>query len=103
VVNVIFSGITQDKSKRKQKLILREILSIEPSVPTYLRWLETPISFSRVDQWTSFSNPGRYPLVLDPVVAGARLTRALIDGGSRLNILFTKTLKKMGLEITNLL
>jgi hypothetical protein len=37
------------------------------------------------------------------VVAGARLTRALIDGGSRLNILFTKTLKKMGLEITNLL
>ena len=103
VANVIFGGIAQDESKRKQKLNLYEILSVKPLVPTYLKWSETPISFSREDQWTSYSNLGLYLLVLDPVVVGARLTRTLIDGGSGLNILFAKTLKKMGLDITNLL
>jgi hypothetical protein len=51
---------------------------------------------------TSFSEPGRFPLVLKPVVAGSRL-KVLIDGGSGLNILFTKTLKKMKLNITHML
>jgi hypothetical protein len=65
--------------------------------------LEVPISFSRADQWTHFSEPGRFPLVLKPVVAGSRLNKVLIDGGSGLNILFTKTLKKMKLDITHML
>jgi hypothetical protein len=78
-------------------------LNIEPAVPTPLKWSEVPITFSRVDQWTSFSEPGRFPLVLKPVVAGSRLNKVLIDGGSRLNVLFTKTLKKMKLDITHML
>jgi hypothetical protein len=56
-----------------------------------------------VDQWTSFSEPGRFPLVLKPVVAGSRLNKVLIDGGSGLNVIFTKTLKKMKLDITHML
>jgi hypothetical protein len=56
-----------------------------------------------VDQWTSFSEPGRFPLVLKPVVACSRLNKVLIDGGRGLNILFTKTLKKMKLDITHML
>jgi hypothetical protein len=56
-----------------------------------------------VDQWTSFSEPGRFPLVLKPVVAGSKLNKVLINGGSRLNVLFTKTLKKMKLDITHML
>ena len=59
---------------------------------------EVPISFSREDQWTSFSEPGKLRLVLGPVVAGMRLTKILIDGGSGLNILFASTLRQMGLE-----
>jgi hypothetical protein len=78
-------------------------LNIEPVVPTPLRWSEVPITFSRVDQWTSFSEPGRFPLVLKPVVAGSRPNKVLIDGRSGLNVLFTKTLKKMKLDITNML
>jgi hypothetical protein len=34
------------------------------------------------------------------VVAGSRLIKVLIDGGSGINVLFTKTLKKMKLDIT---
>jgi hypothetical protein len=78
-------------------------LSIEPAVPTPLRWSEVPITFSRADQWTSFSEPGHFPLVLKPVVAGSRINKVLINGGSGLNVLFTKTLKKMKLDITDML
>jgi hypothetical protein len=37
------------------------------------------------------------------VVAGSKLNKVLINGGSGLNILFTKTLKKMKLDITHML
>jgi hypothetical protein len=37
------------------------------------------------------------------VVAGSKLNNVLIDGGSGLNVLFTKTLKKMNLDITHML
>jgi hypothetical protein len=100
MVNVLFGGLPR---RREQKATRREVMSIEPAVPTPLRWSEVPITFSRVDQWTSFSEPGRFPLVLKPVVAGSRLNKVLIDDGSGLNVLFTKTLKKMKLDITHML
>jgi hypothetical protein len=78
-------------------------LNIEPAVPTPLRWSGVPITFTCADQWTSFSEPWRFPLTVKPVVAGSRLNKVLIDGGSGLNVLFTKTLKKMKLEITHML
>jgi hypothetical protein len=99
-VNVLFGGLP---NRRAQKATRREVLSIELAVPTPLRWSEVPITFSRADQWTSFSKPGCFPLVLKLVVAGTRLNKVLIDGGSGLNVLFTKTLKKMKLDITHML
>jgi hypothetical protein len=78
-------------------------MSIEPAVPTTLRWSEVPITFSCVDQSTSFSEPGRFPFVLKPVVAGSKLNKVLMDRGSGLNVLFTTTLKKMKLDITHML
>jgi hypothetical protein len=99
-VNVLFGGLP---NRRAQKATRREVLSIEPTVPTPLRWSEVPSTFSRADQWISFSKSGRFSLVLKPVVAGSRLNKVLIDGGSGLNVLFTKTLKKMKLDITHML
>jgi hypothetical protein len=40
---------------------------------------------------------------LKTVVAGSRLNKVLLDGGSGLNVLFTKTMKKMKLDITHML
>jgi hypothetical protein len=65
--------------------------------------LEVPISFSPDDQWTSFLEPGKFPLTLDLVVAEVKLTRVLIDGGSGLNLIFASTLRKMGLDLTDML
>jgi hypothetical protein len=103
VINVIFGGDGGFPFKRVQKLTLREILSMEPATTRHLRYSEVPISFSRDDQWTSFSEPGKFLLILDPVVAGSQLTRVLIDGGSGLNLLFASTLKKIGLDISKML
>jgi hypothetical protein len=100
MVNVLFGGLP---TKQSRKATRREVLNIDPAVPTPLRLSEVPITFSRMDQWTSFSEPGRFPLFLKPVVAGSRLNKVLIDGGSGLNVLFTKTLKNMKLDITNML
>jgi hypothetical protein len=102
-INVIFGGDEEFNSKREQKLLLREIMSVEPAVPQPLRWLEVPILFSRDDQWTSFTEPSKLPLVLDPVVAEVKLTRVLIDGRSGLNLIFASTLRKMGLDLTDML
>jgi hypothetical protein len=99
-VNVLFGRLP---NRRAQKATQREVMCIEPAVPTPLRWSEVPITFSRADQRTSFSEPGRFPLILKPVVAGSKLNKVLIDGGSRLNVLFTKTSKKMKLDITHML
>jgi hypothetical protein len=100
MVNVLFGGLP---TKRSQKATRREVLNIELVVPTPLRWLEVPITFFCADQWTSFSEPGCFPLILKPVVASSRLNKVLIDGGSGLNVLFTKTLNKMKLYITHIL
>jgi hypothetical protein len=76
-VNVLFGGLP---NRRAQKATRQEVMSIEPAVPTPIRWSEIPITFSRADQWTSFSEPGRFPLVLKPVVVGSKLNKVLIDG-----------------------
>jgi hypothetical protein len=104
VVTVIFGG-DPSFSKRAQKLLLREILSVEPVIQRPLKYSEVPITFSREDQWTSFFEPRKFwfPLVLDPVVQGSKLTRVLIDGGSGLNLIFASTLAKMGLNYMSLL
>jgi hypothetical protein len=82
---------------------LYEILSVEPVIQKSLRYTEVPISFSMDDQRTSFSEPGKFRLVLDPTMASSQLTQVLIDGRSGLNLLFMSTLKKMGLDISKIL
>jgi hypothetical protein len=103
VVNVIFVGDSGFPSKHAQKLTLCEILSIEPAIQKPLRYSKVPISFSRDDHKTSFSELGKFLLVLDPIIAGSQVTRVLINGGSGLNLLFASTLKKMGLNISKML
>lgn len=51
--------------------------------------------FDRSDHLGRVAHPEWYILVQDLVVHNVKLKRVLIDGGSTLNILFTKTLDKM--------
>jgi hypothetical protein len=78
-------------------------MAAEPAVPRYLNWSQYPIQFLREDQWTSVGNAGLYPLVLDPTIAGMTVTKVLIGGGAGLNIIFSETLRKMGLDFARLI
>nr|ABA94361.1 retrotransposon protein, putative, Ty3-gypsy subclass [Oryza sativa Japonica Group] len=89
-------------ASRKQKLTEREINAVQPDMPQYLWWSETTIKFDRSDHPDRVVHPGRYPLVLDPMVRNVKLRRSLIDGGSALNILFAKTLDDMQIPRTEL-
>jgi hypothetical protein len=46
-------------------------------------------------------SPGKYPLVVDPVVGNVRLTKVLMDGGSCLNIIYAETLKLLHVDLSS--
>ena len=61
-------------------------------------WSHQEITFSKADMWAKLPQPGRFPLVLDPVIRNVRFKKVLIDGGSALDILFRNALTELGLK-----
>ena len=57
-VNLIFGGPDAYVSKRKQKLELWEINSVEPATPQFMRWSEMPSTFDRSDHPKHIPKPG---------------------------------------------
>ena len=57
--------------------------------------MESPITFDQRDHPSHVAKPGRYPLIVDPIVRKNYLTKVLMDGGSGLNILYVDTLDTM--------
>jgi hypothetical protein len=66
--------------------------------PKYQNWSHQPVTFSRADQRANIPKPGRFPLVLDPVIRNVRFEMVLIDGGSALDILFRNTLTELDIK-----
>jgi hypothetical protein len=66
--------------------------------PKYQNWSHQPITFSRADQWANIPKPGRFPLVLDPIIRNVQFEKVLIDGGSALDILFCNALTKLDIK-----
>src|SRR5438132_13323791 len=101
-LNMIFGGLAAYESKRKHKLTAREINALTSATPKYLKWSELSITFDRSDHPDNIPHPGRYPLVLDPIIRTVKLNRVLIDDGNGLNILFAKTLDDMKIPCSEL-
>jgi len=99
---MIFRGSATYDSKRHQKVARREVYMAQPATPPFLRWSESAITFDWTDHPDTIPHPGRYPLVVDPIVSPKRLTKVLMDGGTGLNILYAKTLDVMGVDRTHL-
>ena len=85
-------------SKRHQKLARHEVYTAEPAMPSFLRWSESAITFDQTDHPKSIPQPGRHPLVVDPIIGMKRLTKVLMDGGSGPNIMYAETLDAMGIN-----
>ena len=76
-LNMIFGGSAMYESKRKQKLVAREINVVASVTPKYLKWSEAAITFDRSDHPDHIPHLGRYPLVLDPIVKSIKLKKVL--------------------------
>jgi hypothetical protein len=47
-------------------------------------------------------SPGKYPLVVNPVIGNTRLTKVLMDGGSSLNIIYVETLGLLQIDLSTI-
>ena len=72
------------------------------SAPAPYWWSEYPITFSRADQWLNFDHPGKYPLLVDPVIRESRVKKVLVDGGSSINVTSPRTLLALGVALKDL-
>ena len=72
------------------------------ATPSYLDLSEDTIFFGRDDHPDYIPHPGRYPLVVDPIIGNTRFSKVLMDGGSSLNIMYAHTLELMGIELDKL-
>jgi hypothetical protein len=102
-VRSIFGGKVALENGRQRKLTTQAIMALNNSDkrvadPKYQKWSHHPITFNRADQWTNILEPGRFPLVLDPVIRNVRVEKVLIDGGSALDILLHNALTELGIK-----
>jgi hypothetical protein len=101
-VFLIFGGPTVNMSNSQRKREQHEVLTAEKAPPSFLDWSEDAITFSREDHRNRIPNPGRYPLVVDPVIGTLRFSKVLMEGGSSLNTLYAHTLRLLGIELDQL-
>jgi hypothetical protein len=85
-VNYIYSGPDSYVSRRKQKLISQEVITVSLTTPDYLKWFEVHITFDRSAHPNFIPMPERYHHIISPIVKDVKLNRVLVDGGSSLNI-----------------
>jgi hypothetical protein len=91
-INVIFEGHGSQENRRQQKLNDQQVLVATTSAPAPYWWSEHTITFSRADQWLNFDHPGKYPLLVDPVIRESRVKKVIVDRGSSINVTFPQTL-----------
>jgi hypothetical protein len=87
-VNYIYGGPDSYESRWKHKLTAQEVMAVSPATPEYLKWSEVSITLDRNNHPDFVPKPGRYPLIVCPIIKDVKLNRVLIDGASSLNILF---------------
>jgi hypothetical protein len=101
-VHMIFGGSLERPSRRREKLIRREVFNVDAAKPSYLKWSEVPITFDRKDHPDHVPQSGSYPLVVAPLFKSKRIHKVLMDGGSRVNVLYASTLHDMGIPRSQL-
>jgi hypothetical protein len=90
---MIYGGQVANASARHRKQERREICSVK---------VAAPITFDQGDHPGRVPSPGKYPLVVDPVIGNVRLTKVLMDGGSSLNIIYAETLGLLQIDLSTI-
>jgi hypothetical protein len=95
---MIYGGQAANASAQHRKQERREVCLVKVAAPVYLDWSNKPITFDQGDHPDFVPSPGRYPLVVDPIIGNIRLSKVLMDGGSSLNIIHADTLELLGVD-----
>jgi hypothetical protein len=99
---MICGGQVANASTRHRKQERQEVCSVKVAAPVYLDWSDKPITFDQGDHPDCVPSPGKYPLVIDPVIGNTRLTKVLMDGGSSLNIIYAETLGLLEIDLSTI-
>jgi hypothetical protein len=102
MVMSIYGGHAPHESRRKLKLTSRAVNTVSPAAPEYFHWSESLITFDRTNHLDNIPKPGRFPLIVHPLVGMTQLTKALMDGGSGLNLMYLDTFEGLGLTLNQL-
>jgi hypothetical protein len=97
VVMSIYGGHAPYEFNHKLKLTSQAINATSPATLEYLQWSKSQFTFDRTNHPDSITMPGRFLLVVNPLVGTTRLTKALMEGGSGLNIMYLETFEGLGL------
>jgi hypothetical protein len=98
---MIYGGQVANASARQRKQERRKVCSVKVAAPVYLDWSDKPITFDRDDHPDRVPSPGKYSLVVDPVIGDVRLTKVLMDGGSSLKIIYAETLGLLRVDLSS--
>jgi hypothetical protein len=99
---MIYGGRVANASAQHRKQERREVCSVKVAAPVYLDWSDKPITFDQGDHTDCVPSPGKYPLVINPVIGNIRLTKVLMDGGSSLNIIYAETLGLLEIDLSTI-
>jgi hypothetical protein len=99
---MIYGGRVVNASARHRKQERREVCSVKVAAPDYLDWSDKPITFDQGDHPDCVPSPGKYSLVVDPIIGNTRLTKVLMDGCSSLNIIYAETLRLLEIDLSTI-
>jgi hypothetical protein len=99
---MVYGGQVANASAQHRKQERREVCSVKVAAPVYLDWSDKPITFDQGDHPDCVPSPGKYSLVIDPVIDNVRLTKVLMDGGSSLNIIYAETLRLLQIDLSTI-
>jgi hypothetical protein len=99
---MIYGGQVANASAQHRKQERREVCSVKVAAPVYLDWSDKPITFDQGNHPDHVPSPGKYPLVVDPVIGNIRLTKVLMDRGSSLNIIYAETLGVLQIDLSSI-
>jgi hypothetical protein len=99
---MIYGGQVANASARHRKQERREVCSVKVVAPVYLDWSDKPITFDQGDHPDRVPSPGKYSLVVDPIIDNVRIIKVLMDGGSNLNIIYAETLGLLQIDLSTI-
>jgi hypothetical protein len=90
------------KLNKEEKSITRQVnlaVTSPPATTEYLHWSEQPIEFSRDDHPITVPRPENAPLILKAQIGTYDIDRVFMDAGSRINLIYAKTLRAMHISL----